>query len=62
MEGSKVKSKIIEKLYKYDLALKESSGYDQRYGLFYVDFEPQNHCSKKSAYWYQALARFKVLK
>lgn len=38
-----------------------SNGYNKRYGLFYVDFDDQTRYPKKSAYWYQGLARTKEI-
>lgn len=34
-----------------------SNGYEKRYGLFYVDYESQKRYPKKSAHWYENLAR-----
>lgn len=38
-----------------------SNGYNKRYGLFYVDFDNQERCPKKSAYWYKKVAETKEL-
>ena len=38
-----------------------SNGYEKRYGLFYVDFETQKRYPKKSAYWYQHVAKTGII-
>ena len=38
-----------------------TSGYDKRYGLFYVDYATQKRYPKKSVKWLRDLARSRIM-